>query len=171
MLRIGQFLSGLLLFWSLALPADNSSIKGLLEDIEKAVQTGNHQAIKELIYPLGPESQSNREWILRGIEHPTQNRSNDNGFNIQALRKILKHSHRFQPVSQSIHFSEIQDSFTRLFTKTTASESFLNDLKKGGKNIFILEYPETRSMILIYRISGEYQLVWWKEMIRVADHL
>jgi len=143
---------------------DKSGIKKLFQAIETKVKNKKYDEIKENIYPI----KGNIDLITKGIKNPTEDGSVDNGFNMKSLSKIVNNTEKFQKID-----SEILKAF-QLFLKKdvdlTEKKNLVKDLKTGD-NLFVLKVLKTKSMILIYRDNGVFKLVWWKEMIRVADSL
>ncbi len=158
-----------LVLWSINLYADDSTIKGLLKEIEIKVTAKNYQAIEKNIYPLSDKFNVN--WIIGGIKKPTTVESEDNGFNLQALKKIEANDKRFMPLAKSSYYNDVKKAFLKSFKDDSPKASFINNLKNGANDIYILKNLDSRSMVLIFRNNNRYQLVWWKEMIRVAKQL
>ena len=143
---------------------DSSEIKKLFQDIHTKIKNKKYDEIKENIYPI----KGNIDFITKGIKHPTEDGSVDNGFNMKSLSKIVDNTEKFKKID-----ADILKAFQGFLSKDvdlTEKKNLVKDLKTGD-NLFVLKVTKSKSMILIYRDNGVFKLVWWKEMIKVADSL
>ena len=157
---------------------EESTIKGMLQEIHKKFKDNDIDAIKDHIYPLTltkgvkykeVKYNGNIEWIIEGLKNPTTNQFIDNGFNEKGLLIIIDNAHYFTPINEFPSFNEFQQGFTSGFNDPNPSKPFINDLQNDGKGIYILPYSS--SFVLVYKYKGEFKLVWWKEMLVVAKGL
>lgn len=148
---------------------NDSTINGLLKEIKSKAVTKKYDAIKQNIYGLNGDF--NYEWVVGGIKQKSALESDDNGFSLKALETVIDHSSSFKPLNKSPFYGAVKKGFLKSFKDNDAKAPFINDLKNGAKNIYILAAPKTKSMILVFNDDGHYKLVWWKEMIRVANRV
>lgn len=148
---------------------NDSSIGGLFKEIKAKVVNKQYGAIKENIYGLNGDF--NYEWIVGGIKSRNALASDDNGFSLEALESLIQHSKRFEPLHKSPLYGTVKKGFLKSFKDNDPKAPFSKDLKNGAKKIYILAAPKTKSMILVFNDDGHYKLVWWKEMVRVANTL
>ena len=148
---------------------NDSTIGGMFKEIRTKVVSKNYSAIKQNLYGLN--GNFNYNWIVRGMKHKNPLESDDNGFSIKALDTIIKYSNSFKPLSKSSLYSEVKKGFLKSFKDNDSQAPFSKSLKNGAKNIYILDAPKTKSMVLVFNNDGHYKLVWWKEIIRVANRI
>ena len=148
---------------------NDSTIGGMLKEIKAKAVNKNYSAIKQNLYGLNGDF--NYNWIVGGMKHKHPLESDDNGFSIKALDTLIKHSNSFKLLSKSPLYGAVKKGFLKSFKDNDAKAPFRKDLKNGTKNIYILDAPKTKSMVLVFNNSGHYKLVWWKEMIRVANRV
>ncbi len=146
---------------------NDSTINGLLKEIKTKAVNKNYSAIKKNIYGLNGDF--NYKWIVEGMKYKHPLESDDNGFSLNALDTLIKHSNSFKPLSKSPLYGAVKKGFFKSFKDNDTKAPFTKDLKNGAKNIYILDAPKTKSMVLVFNNGGHYKLVWWKEMIRVAN--
>jgi len=148
---------------------NDSTIGGLLKEIKDKAVSKNYSAVKKNIYGLNRDF--NYNWIIGGMKHKNPAESDDNGFSLEALNTLIKHSNSFKPLSKSPLYGAVKKGFLKSFKDNDPKAPFSKDLKNGAKNIYILDAPKTKSMVLVFNNGGHYKLVWWKEMIRVANQI
>jgi hypothetical protein len=146
----------------------NATIGALFSDILHKCESKKYNLIAKNIYSLN--SGFNVKWITDGIKHPTTQESNDNGFNINALKKIIKNSNKFVPIAKSKLHKPLKRGFIKSFKDDNPNGNFMKDLK-NDKNVYVLGVLGSKSSIVVYKDRGDFKLVWWKEMIRVANSL
>jgi uncharacterized alpha/beta hydrolase family protein len=145
----------------------NTTIKALLTDIAKKAEAKQYKAIEKDIYSLSEGF--NVDWIVGGITNPNKEDSIVSSFSVSAVKKLAKNSGRFVAVKQSKYKSALQKSFTRKFTDDSRDKRFFKDLKRA-KNIYVLVKPRVGSVV-VYKDGAVYKLVWWKDMVRLANAL
>jgi hypothetical protein len=64
----------------------------------------------------------------------------------------------------------LKSGFIKSFKDDNANGNFFKDLKKD-KNVYVLGVPSSKSSIVVYKDGNDYKLIWWKEMVRVANSL
>jgi len=148
---------------------NDSTISGLLKEIKTKAVSKNYNAIKDNIYGLNGDF--NYKWVVGGMKYKHTLESDDNGFSLKALDTLIKHSNNFKPLGKSSLYGAVKKGFLKSFKDNDAKAPFSKDLKNGAKNIYILDAPKTKSMVLLFNNGGHYKLVWWKEMIRVANRV
>ncbi len=146
----------------------NTTIKALFSDIAKKAKAKNYSAISKNIYSLNRGF--NVKWIVGGIKHPNAIESTDNGFTIKALEKIIKNSNKFVPINKCKMHKLLKSGFIKSFKEDNANGNFFNDLKKDT-NVYVLGVPKSKSSIVVYKDGNDYKLIWWKEMVRVANFI
>lgn len=148
---------------------NDDTIEGLLKEIKDKVVHKQYSAIKKNLYGLNGDF--NYKWIVDGMKKKNPLESDDNGFSLKALDVLIKHSSSFKPLSKSQLYINVKKGFLKSFKDNDSKASFSKDLKNGAKKIYILDAPKTKSIVLIFNNNGHYKLVWWKEMIRVANSI
>ena len=146
---------------------NDNTIGGLLKEIKAKAVSKNYSAVKKNIYGLNGDF--NYNWVVDGMKHKNPLESDDNGFSLKALDTLIKHSNLFKPLKNSPLYLAVKKGFLKSFKDNDSKAPFSKDLKNGAKHIYILDAPKTKSMVLIFNNGGHYKLVWWKEMIRVAN--
>jgi hypothetical protein len=158
----------LFLIFSSLVFGSNTTIKALFSDVAKKAKAKNYSAISKNVYSLN--SGFNVKWIVDGIKHPNAIESTDNGFTMQALEKIIKNSDKFVSISKCKMHKALKSGFIKSFKDDNANGNFFKDLKKD-KNVYVLGVPSSKSSIVVYKDGNDYKLIWWKEMVRVANSL
>jgi uncharacterized alpha/beta hydrolase family protein len=145
----------------------NTTIEALFNDIAKKVETKQYKAIKKDIYSLSEGF--NIDWIMGGISNPNEEDSIVSSFSVKAVKKLAQYSNRFVALKQSKYKEALQRSFGRKFTDDSKDKRFFKDLKKA-RNIYVLVKPRVGSVV-VYKDGAVYKLVWWKDMVRLANSL
>ena len=148
---------------------NDSTIGGMFKEIKAKAVSKNYSAIKQNIYGLNGDF--NYNWVVSGMKHKHPLESDDNGFSLKALDTLIKHGNSFRPLAKSSLYGAVKKGFLKSFKDNDPKAPFSKDLKHGAKHIYILAAPKTKSTVLVFNNNGHYKLVWWKEMIRVANRV
>ena len=159
-------------------------IKKMFKEIHKKFKDKDFDSIKDNIYPIaaviherGHVYRRNIEFIIDGIKNPTARGSTDNGFNEEALKIIINNSHHFSPIKEYPIFNMIKRGLEEESDDLDPEEKFFfNFLVEKEKDIYMLTNQSVdpslvnkyATSIMVYRNKGEFKLLWWKEMLRVA---
>jgi hypothetical protein len=157
----------LFLIFSSLVFGGNLTIKALFGDIVKKVEAKKFKSVEQNIYSLSKGY--NKDWIVGGIFNPNNEDSIVSSFNLNAVKKLAKNSDKFEPISKSKYKDALIKEFTKKFSDDGKDKRFFKDLKKD-RNIYVLVKPRVGS-IVVYKDGAAYKLVWWKDMVRLANSL
>jgi len=157
----------LILIFSSLVFGGNLTIKALFDDIAKKVEAKKFKSVEQNIYSLSKGY--NKDWIVGGIFNPNNEDSIVSSFNLNAVKKLAKNSDKFEPISKSKYKDALIKAFTKKFSDDSKDKRFTKDLK-SAKNIYLLVKPRIGSVV-VYNDKGEFKLIWWKDMVRLANSL
>jgi len=145
----------------------NTTIKALFNDIAKKVEAKQYKAVEDNIYSLSDGL--NRDWIMGGINNPHKEDSIVSSFSIEAVKKLAANSDKFEYISKSKFKAPLIKTFTTRFSDDSKDKRFQKDLKKS-KNVYVLVIPKVGSVV-VYKDNKNFKLIWWKDMVRLANTL